>query len=187
MNRVLAFVLLTFSAIAFAQAPERRTEPTTGNTHKKLTQNELLAVPNDWNDYSARMFQDSTMVMVFTLTTSWIPGPDHKGMFRYKIGASPKKPPTLHEQLNFPELYGPDAIEKLLKRTHECVISVDLYDADGFILRRIDVPFSYGIDSSTRIVALTANNFTQMDADEYRKLVEKGSWSISWLCDPLSP
>lgn len=100
----------------------------------------------------------------------------------YRIGRA------LHEQgKDTPELYTPDAIEKLTKRTNNCIISVDLYDVDGFMLRRSDVGFSFGTNSTARIVSLTAYNFFQMDAAEYKKLDAIGAWSVGWLCDPLQP
>jgi len=182
MNRALVLLLIAFSIPVPAQS-----QKPTGKATYQFTENERLEFPLIWDAETVRMFKDSEVDMKFTLTTSWIPGPDHKGMFRYKMGASPKKPPTLREQLNLPELYGPDAIEKLLKRTHDCIISVDLYDVDGFILRRFDVGFSFGTNSDAQIVGLTANNFIQMDAAEYKKLSASGAWSVGWLCDPLPP
>jgi len=175
MNRALGFALIAFSIPAFPQAPKA--------THQ-LTKNERLAIPIKWNATSQRMFKDSEVNMTFNLSTSWIPGPDHKGMLRYKMEVAPQKPPVYKEQ-PISNLYSPDAIEKLVNRAHNCVISVDFYDADEFILRRIDIPFSFGVDSSAKIVALIANDFTQMDAGDYKKLVDKGHWAVSWNCDPL--
>jgi hypothetical protein len=179
MHRALWLALIALAIPVFPQAqnPSRKAA-------RQPTANELLAVPLEWNANSERLFKDSPVILFFDLTTSWIPGPDHKGMMRYRMSVAPKKPSSLAEQTD-PDLYGPDAIEKLLKRTHECVISVDFYDADKFILRRIDMPFSFGIDGSARVIALMANNFVQMDADEYKK-VSVGSWAVSWLCDPPS-
>jgi hypothetical protein len=180
MNRSLGFALIAFSIAAFPQS-----QKSTGKTTYQLTENQRLAVPVIWDAETVRIFKDSELNMTFHLTTSWIPGPDHKGMFRYKMGASPEKLP-LKTQLANPDLYSPEAIEKLLKRTHECIISVDLFDMDGFVLRRFDVPFSFGVDGSAKIVGLTANDFIQMSADEYKNVTAKGGWSVSWLCDPLS-
>ena len=179
MNRALGFAIIALSIPAFPQA-----QKATGKATYQLTENERLAIPVQWDAASERMFKDSQVNLVFNLTTSWIPGPGHKGMFRYRMGIARQKPPAPIEQ-SVSDLYTPEAIEKLLTRTHECTISVDFYDTDDFILRRIDVPFSFGIDSSARVVGLVANDFVQMDADEYKKLVV-GRWAVSWLCDPLS-
>ena len=183
MRRAAAVALLAFSASVFAQVAQ--TQKATGKTTYQFTENERLEFPVFWNAETVRMFKDSEVDMKFSLTTSWIPGPDHKGMFRYKMGVAPIYPPAERERVTS-ELYAPDAIEKLLKRTHECIISVDLYDIDGFILRRFDVGFSFGTNSAARIVGLTANDFIQMDVAEYKKLTASGTWSVGWLCDPTS-
>src|ERR1035441_5519187 len=63
-----------------------------GKDSKRPSQNEHLAKPIDWGEQYVRLFTDSNVLMTFKLATSWIPGQDHKGMFRYKIDISPKMP-----------------------------------------------------------------------------------------------
>lgn len=76
------------------------------------------------------------------------------------------------------------AVEKLLERVHGCVISLQLYDKDGFIVRRHVVPLSMGVDSeNARLNALIANDLFQMDSQEYSNLIATGSWGIGWACD----
>jgi len=131
------------------------------------------------------MFQDSQVNIVFTLATSWIPGPDHKGSFRFKMMATTQRPPSTEEQEKSPELYGPEATEKLLRRAHDCLIEMELYDTDGFLLRDVAIPFSLGMGGSGKVVALSANNAVQMDAEEYKKFLF-GSWVVTWTDPPRS-
>jgi hypothetical protein len=174
MNRLAALVLFLSSPLMMAQTP----------THKTPSSTSLLAVPKDWPNFSTRMFQDASLKIVFHLTTSWIPGPDHKGSFRFKLMAAPERAALAEDQDKSSELYGPEATASLLRRVHNCVIDIELYDSDGFVLRDVPVPFSLGMGSSGNLVALSANNAVQMDADEYKKFIV-GSWIVTWTPDPL--
>jgi hypothetical protein len=176
-SALLAVALIVLPISAGPQSPK---------APHRLSEIERLAVPVKWNDTSQRMFNDSEVSMKFTLSTSWISGPDNKGMLRYKMSAAPVKPPIDDERSNS-DPYSPGGIATIVNRAHGCVISVDFYDADEFILRRIDIPFSFGIDSSARVIALIANDFVEMKANEYQKIVEKGLWAISWNCEPPNP
>jgi hypothetical protein len=148
-----------------------------GNANRSTQQNAVLAKPIDWGTAPpARMFKDTEMKVNFSLKTSWIPGEGHKGMFRYVMIAI----------TDTPGLYSHEQIETLMKRVHNCSISLNLQDVDGFVLRHLVVPFSYGVDKDVRLKTLYANTASQMDANEYRQLVgsskKPGSWSISWDC-----
>lgn len=165
-------------------------QSTNGKTPRQLSQNERLAKPVDWSEYSAHLFKDSPVTMTFRLATSWIPGEDHKGMFRYKLNAFPKKPTTVAEAVKDTELDTPEKIESFVKRVNQCEIFLALYDSDGFLLRSVPVSFDRGVNSEGQLQALSANRSTQMDADEYRMFVgsnsTSGSWAVSWNC-PESP
>jgi hypothetical protein len=174
MNRLSVLVLFLSSSLMMAQAP----------THKNSSLASPLAAPKDWPNFSTRMFQDAPLKIVFHLTTSWIPGPDHKGSFRFKLMAAPERAASMEEQDKSPELYSPEATANLLQRVHDCIIEIELYDSDGFILRDVPIPFSLGMGSSGNLVALSANNAVQMDADEYKKFIV-GSWIVTWTPDPL--
>lgn len=174
MNRLVMLLLLLSPSLVMAQAP----------THKSPSSTSLLASPKDWPNFSSRMFQDAQLKIVFHLTTSWIPGPDHKGSFRFKMMAAPERAALPEEQNKPPELYGPEATASLLRRVHDCIIEIELYDSDGFILRDVPIPFSLGMGSSGNLIALSANNAVQMDAEEYRKFIV-GSWVVTWTPDPL--
>jgi hypothetical protein len=135
------------------------------------------------------MFKDTISTTTFTLVTSWIPGEGHKGMFRYKLDSAPIKPAygtKLEGNIDYDD---PDVVEKFVQRIHKCTFFLQLYDSDGFLLRTITVDFINTIDGSGRIVGLSANSSTQMDADEYKKLVGNsilsGSYNILWV-DPKS-
>jgi hypothetical protein len=132
-----------------------------------------LAKPMNWGVFTTRIFPDSPRV-TFSLTTSWIPGENHKGMFRYRIAAIPERTAPPDGTINVEET----AI--LLKHVHSCLIFLNLYDADDFILRKIAVPFGQGVDEQVRLQSLNANEAEQMDATDYRSFVGGGSWNISW-------
>src|SRR5262249_49564438 len=141
-----------------------------------------LSKPIDFGVYSARLFSEARKVN-FSLTTSWIPGENHKGMLRYKINVAPQptEPPD-------PVLASDEDTATLMKRVHSCSIFVNLYDQDGFVLRRIHVIFDQGVDENVKLRSLYANEAVQMDAQEYRTFIgkadgtEAGSWNMSWNC-----
>ncbi len=73
-----------------------------------------------------------------------------------------------------------------MKRVHGCTITLRLYDAEGFILRKIAVPFDLGVDDQGVVNSLTANDVVQMDSQEYRDFIgtskSSGAWSVAWAC-----
>jgi hypothetical protein len=142
------------------------------------SQEPALAKPVDWGTFEARIFKDTEMKIKFTLQTSWIPGENRKGMFRYRMSVFPD--PLVS--------YSPDDIEKIISRVNACNVTLDLFDADGFVLRTLTVPFSFGVNDKARVQSLFANTASQMDSNEYRQFVgsanHSGSWSIGWACLP---
>jgi hypothetical protein len=117
------------------------------------------------------MFEDDPRKIRFRLVTSWIPGEKHQGMFRYKMDAWKADEATA------------EAVEKLLQRVSRCTITLELYDKDGFVVRRHVVPFIKGVNpEQARLIGLHANDTFQMDAQEYRQFIESGSWTILWDC-----
>jgi hypothetical protein len=156
------------------------TQPQSGGNANRSTQqnqNVALAKPVDWGTAPpARIFKDTEMKVNISLKTSWIPGEDHKGMFRYRMIAI----------TDTPAIYSDQEIETLMNRVHSCSVFLVLQDVDGFQLRELMVPFGYGVDKDARLKSLYANTASQMDADEYRQFVgnskQSGSWSISWDC-----
>jgi hypothetical protein len=114
--------------------------------------------------------------MAYTLTTSWIPGEDRKGRFRYKLDAYPEAEKT------YP---APNTLENLLK-TDDCVIFLILRDAGDFELRNIPVSFGDVVDEDQKRIKISANESVPMSADEYKSFVgspsHSGRWLIGWKC-----
>lgn len=177
MRRFLACLLLVASVPGLAQTPQ----------HKENTA--LFARRLDWGIYSPKMFPDMDRKVIFALATSWIPGEKHEGMFRYILTASPEKLSLAQRAQASVDPDSPDLVKKLITRVHDCVITLDLYDTDGFVLRKIDVPFSFGVDDNANITSLSANDAVQMDLADYKNFAgsggKSGSWDVSWFCDPL--
>lgn len=142
-------------------------------------ENERLAKPVQWPELDRRLFKDSNDVMVFKMATSWIPGEDHDGRFRYKLTATP----LLKDEYSSP-LKQIGIMSKRLQQS--CTISIVLLDVDGFELRRVTPDLSLALNDAMDIVGLTANESEQMDASEYKSLVgnggQSGSWNIAWNC-----
>jgi hypothetical protein len=144
--------------------------------------NEGLSIPQSWSSITLRLFKDSDRQIVLSLATSWIPGDNHQGLFRYKIKGFPVEltPEERASEMNIPE-----ANEKFLRRAHACSMELDLYDSDEFILRKVPLPpFNYLLSSDGKIVGLDLNEAVQMDASEYRRLIgtpsQSGSWNLGW-------
>jgi hypothetical protein len=111
--------------------------------------------------------------MVFKLVTSWIPGEDHKGIFRYKF-------PKLHQGYR-------SALAEyqiMFKRTYGCAIVVVLYDADGVPLRRVYPVFKPPV--TEQMETMSANGNVQMDTSEYTDFIgtpgHVGYWDINSAC-----
>ena len=180
-------IALCLIFLPIASLPCFAQNPTAGKATRQPTQNERLEKPIDWGEESVRLFTDSNVLMTFKLATSWIPGQDHKGMFRYRISVSPKMPTTVAERMKDSELNSPEEIEKIVLRVNECSLFLDLNDTDGFSLRSVYVPLQRVVDDQARVNGLTANSSEQMDADEYRKFAGTttfvtGSWQVKWSC-----
>ena len=132
----------------------------------------------DWGTYRARLFNDAKEVK-FSLATSWIPGENRKGMMRYRMTAIPD------EASATPASNG-DPTEQLMKRVQTCIIELNLFDADDFLLRKTVVSFGLAVDDQGRVIGLHANSSVQMEGQAYREFVGipsgGGSWSVSWGC-----
>jgi len=168
MKRIVVAVLVT--AVLLTASFAQKQAPSSSNTS--------LAKSRDLGKLTLRMFSNSPRV-TFALATSWIPGENHKGMFRYRISVIPEQTVPPDGTTNLEET------ATLLKQVQSCQTFLTLLDADDFVLRKIEVPLDQGIDDQARLRALTANESAQMDANEYRNFIERGSWSISWArCAP---
>jgi hypothetical protein len=176
MSKTGSVIMKTVISLAMTACPCLPQAKSGGATAAKIQPLETsLAKPIDWGIYKARLFKNVESNMKFTLQTSWIPGENHKGMFRYKMSAIP----------DMAGLHSDDEIEALMKRVNACLIRLNLFDVDEFLLRSLSVSFSFGVDDKAHVRNLFANAASQMDANEYRQFVggnKSGSWSISWVC-----
>lgn len=167
------FVLVSPATLSIAQQSPR------AKRESKAEENERLAKPVEWPELDRRLFKDSNDLLVFKMATSWIPGPDHDGRFRYKLTATP----LLKDEYSAP-LKQIGIMSKRLQQS--CTISIILLDVDGFELRRVVPDLSLALNNENDIVGLAANESEQMDASEYKSLVgnggQSGSWNLAWNC-----
>jgi hypothetical protein len=136
-----------------------------------------LAAVVDWGTDVPPILPDPAPKVSFHLETSWIPGGQHRGMFRYRIYGAIFA--SAIEHAKSPTSYKPESIAATIRQIHACDLTLILFDKDSFVLRKIDVPFSYGVNDQSEIVSLNSNDAAQMDAKEYRQV---NSWSMSWSC-----
>lgn len=185
MKKLLPLVMLFGATVAcFPQAKQRPREP--GNSARGSMAS--LAKGVDGGAFTAPLFSDSDKVS-FRLVTSWIPGEKHKGMFRYKLDVFPESAKPPDGKRNAAEV---DATEQLMKRVHRCAIILNLFDSEGFILRKITVRLGFSVDDDGRVIGLSTNDSAQMDAQDYRNFVGSspaggGSWNVSWVCPNRTP
>ena len=176
MRTALIIVLSLLLSNASQSQTSRRTDAS----------NQALASPQEWGSITLRLFKDSDKKITFSFATSWIPGDTHQGLFRYRIKGIPVELTTDQRAL---EMNIPEAIERLVIRAHECSFELQLYDSDGFILRKVPIPALNYISADGRIVALSANEAVQMDASEYHRLIgtpgSSGSWDLGWGCGEI--
>jgi hypothetical protein len=147
-------------------------------TVKPRTQssNTSLAKSQEWMDLTRRVWTNSDRSIVFHLRTSWIPGENHRGMFRYILTGVPQSATSSNQS--------PDTQTLMTDIVNNCSIYLVLSDADQFELRNIKVPLNYGADDAGRVQSLYVNSSVQMDASEYRSLLSGGGYDISWKCYP---
>ena len=155
-------------------------------TPHEPNENLALSKPAVWRASEQHLFADSKIVVVFTLATSWIPGEDHKGLFRYKLHAAPRM--SFQDIADNPELSSREGIETFVKRVSDCSITLRLNDRDGFLLRTVPLNFNLEVGEDTKVQALSANDATQMDAAEYKMFAgdgtTSGTYGIGWKCVP---
>jgi len=189
-----ASIVYCLMLLSIASLPGFAQDPANGEPQQIVTQfpppaqYQVVAKPIDWGQKSVRIFRDSNILMSFKLTTSWIPGQDHVGLFRFKLSAFPKIPPAQAQQISEKNLDTPGETERIVARARTCKFSVMLNDADGFLLRSIPVSFmNVSDDGNGQIVGLMDNSSDQMDADEYLRIAgtdkAKGSWQVTWSSD----
>jgi hypothetical protein len=182
---ILPTMTVAVSAQSIAKTKQQADKSGQEGGKISTTSTAALARPTDWGSGTFRLLRKDSRQVTFALVTSWIPGENHKGMLRYKLRAFPA--PSIGSSAEHEDMNTPEAVENLMNRVHDCIISLELYDKDGFILRKHDIPFGFGVDAQEHLLALVANDSFQMDAEDYRKWIfEKGggSWTIGWDCGP---
>jgi len=173
------FAVFLSSALASSTAwSQQHRSPASAAPTSNSNYSAKLAKPVLWGDYKVRLFKDDETTLTFTLSTSWIPGEDKKGRFRYRLDATV---PQHGDGVTV------TSIEKTLKRTQACSLYLVLNDKYDFRLRSIPVYLSQTVDESLNLRGLNANSAEPMDIGEYRSLVgepgEKGgNWQIKWNC-----
>lgn len=186
----VALLILSMTVAVSAQSntdTKKQSDKPGQNAKISTASTAVLARPTDLGSYGARMFRKDSRQVTFRLVTSWIPGENHKGMLRYKLTAVPTPSTGSSAETDDDAMNAPEAVERFLNKVHGCIISLNLYDKDGFILRKHDIPFGFGIDAQAHVITLWANDSFQMDAEDYRLWISEkvgGSWGIGWDCLP---
>lgn len=111
---------------------------------------------------------------IFYLKTSWIPGKEHKGYFRYQVRASLTYAPDAHSTA--------ESMKQAFADIQSCFITLELYDNGGFVLQKIPLFFQGTVDDTDTLVFLLANDSSQMDLSDYKIFRDSGSWNILWAC-----
>lgn len=134
----------------------------------------------DWTPLTVKVFRSEPEI-TFALSTSWIPGESHKGMLRYKLVASLKSKSVEEDMTTINR--NDEIRERVMKRLEACPVYLRLSDADDFEVRQIRVGFDkIASQPEVRVVELVANSFVQMDASDYKLVLNGGGWNISWGC-----
>jgi hypothetical protein len=133
---------------------------------------------------SVPILSEDSRLILFSLTTSWIPGPSHKGVFRYRLSMTPSKELEAKKVPAKAPPYG-WAIADAVARLHECTYSLLALDSGGFILQRSPIIFSTIVGDDGTAVSLAANDYFAMDLAQYKDFLAAKpvqSWNIEWSC-----
>jgi len=164
--RLVAAFLIPF--LVFAQTRPKTQSPPSNAT---------LAKAVDMGTREIRIFATEEKIE-FALKTSWIAGEKREGMFRYKMTVSVPLVAFLQDSDVMK-----DANAKLLGKLRSCLLSLELHDADDFVVRRHPMKFVGVIEEEKgRLATLTANDAFQLSVEEYRAFTRDGSWNVAWQC-----
>lgn len=145
------------------------------------------SLPNSRGYQTLHVFADDPRPVFFDLVTSWVPGKDKKGELRFIVKSSVFDVPD-EEQGDKPPVGG-WGIPAVMGRLHNCEFKLVLYDQWGFVLEKVPLVFVGSVNEKSEVTELTANDFTQMDMQDYRnylKAVEEKSWNLNWACSKLA-
>lgn len=132
------------------------------------------AVGKSMGTLSLRIQPTSPWKPVFYLTTSWIPGKEHRGYFRYKLPVSLTYVPDSNSTA--------ESMKQAFADIQSCFLILELYDDGGFVLQKIPLFFQQTVDDTDTLIGLLANDSSQMDLSDYKQFIGAGSWNISWTC-----
>ena len=123
--------------------------------------------PHELPCISLPVLESPAPMTEFCLTTSWIPGKDHKGNFRYLLDA-------------FGKGLSPQDRPAYIQRLEKLDFTLNLYDQHDFILRRIPVSFAIGVSPEGLVNNFQLNDAEQMDHSEYKNFVDGGTFGFTW-------
>jgi hypothetical protein len=133
-----------------------------------------------------RPFEDDPRQSFFVLTTSWIPGSDKHGHFRYQIEAAVLDANAAEKAIQvIPPRQG-WALSDYVIRAHACSYSLTLYDSEHFVLQRIDPIFQIVVDEASHAKSMRSNDLATMDLHTYQEFLKAkamDSWDVAWTCD----
>jgi len=130
------------------------------------------------------IFDDDLRLIIFSLTTSWIPGADRKGTFRYRLSVSP----SIHSAIEMAKEPSPPqgwAVPNLISRLHDCTYTLRLMDSGAFVLQRVPVVFQTTVDDEGIAIGMDSNDYFAMQLAQYRSFLSakrEESWDVVWHC-----
>ncbi len=114
-----------------------------------------------------RPMVDDTHAATFSLWTSWLPGENHKGVFRYRVVVAG-------------EDLAPSEEASYIKQLNTCQFTLTPYDTDSFKIRDVPLKFDFGVTQDGTVYQLQTNELAQMDLTEYRSFLAGHRWIVSW-------
>jgi hypothetical protein len=134
-----------------------------------------------------KLFANDPRSTKFSLTTSWILGPDSKGMFRYKLKVEVEPPTAVAKALyNATPPPGGWGIPETLQRIHLCTYTLRIFDDGGFIVQKIPLQLIRSVDDAGIDINLSTNEATPMSFTAYKSFMaadDSDSWGILWACE----
>ena len=186
MKALLSLILLSAMSVS-AQSTRKPTTPKVdldALTDKIAASN--YAQASYRGSHKVKFFEDDPRNARFELITSWIPGSDNKGLFRYKVNVE-IEPPTAEDKALFTQTppKGGWGIPESLDRLQRCGFTLRLLDEGGFILQKIPITLIKTVDDKGIVASLNDNDSSPMQFSEYKSFMAAtptGSWELTWRC-----
>jgi hypothetical protein len=187
--KVLASLFL-ISAMALSGQTAKKQPPPPKVDYDAIMQQateEAYAKASYRGSHLAKLFADDPRNTKFTLTTSWIPGPDAKGMFRYKLKVEVEPPTAEAKNLyNATPPPGGWGVPETLRRIHLCRYTLTLFDDGGFIVQKVPLQLIRTVDDAGIDINLATNETTPMSFTAYKSFMAadaSDSWGVLWACE----